>query len=31
MNLIPDRVAYYVIQRNRGGNVINSPVMIAVP
>lgn len=31
MNLIPDRVAYYVIQRNRGGQVTTSPVMVAVP
>jgi hypothetical protein len=31
MNLIPDRVAYYVIERNRGGVVTTSPVMVAVP
>jgi len=31
MNLIPDRVAYYVIQRNRNGQVTTSPVMVAVP
>jgi hypothetical protein len=31
MNLIPDRVAYYVIQRNRGGVVTNSPVMVTTP
>jgi hypothetical protein len=31
MNLIPDRVAYYVIERNRGGVVTTSPVMVATP
>lgn len=31
MNLIPDRVAYYVIQRNRGGVVTTSPVMVTTP
>jgi hypothetical protein len=31
MNLIPDRVAYYIIERNRGGLVTTSPVMVAVP
>jgi len=31
MNLIPDRVAYYVIERNRGGVITTSPVMIALP
>jgi hypothetical protein len=31
MNLIPDRVAYYVIQRNRGGVVTTSPVMVITP
>jgi len=31
MNLIPDRVAYYLIQRNRGGVVTNSPVMVLSP
>ena len=31
MNLIPDRVAYYIIQRNRGGVVTNSPVMVLGP
>jgi hypothetical protein len=31
MNLIPDRVAYYVIERNRGGVVTTSPVMVVVP
>lgn len=30
MNLIPGRVAYYIIQRNNGGQVTTSPVMIAV-
>jgi len=30
MNLIPDRVAYYVIERNNGGQVTTSPVMVAV-
>jgi hypothetical protein len=31
MNLIPDRVAYYIIERNRGGIVTTSPVMVAAP
>jgi hypothetical protein len=31
MNLIPDRVAYYIIERNRGGVVTTSPVMVATP
>jgi hypothetical protein len=31
MNLIPDRVAYYVVQRNRAGVVTNSPVMVLSP
>ena len=31
MNLIPDRVAYYVIERNRGGAITTSPVMVAAP
>ena len=31
MNLIPDRVAYYVIQRNRGGVLTTSPVMVITP
>ncbi len=30
MNLIPDRVAYYVIERNNGGQISTSPVMVAV-
>lgn len=30
MNLIPGRVAYYIIERNHGGQVTTSPVMIAV-
>ena len=29
MNLIPDRVAYYIIERNRGGTITTSPVMVA--
>ncbi len=28
MNLIPDRVAYYIIERKRGGTVTTSPVMV---
>ena len=31
MNLIPDRVAYYIIETNRGGQVIQSAVKTAVP
>ncbi|HLK22487.1 MAG TPA: hypothetical protein VKT81_26255 [Bryobacteraceae bacterium] len=31
MNLIPDRVAYYIIQRNRNGVITNSPVMVVSP
>jgi len=31
MNLIPDRVAYYVIERSRGAAVTTSPVMVAAP
>ena len=31
MNLIPDRVAYYVIERNRGGTLSTSPVMVVTP
>ena len=31
MNLIPDRVAYYIIERNRGGAVTTSPVMVVTP
>jgi hypothetical protein len=31
MNLIPDRVAYYVVERNRGGMVTTSSVMVATP
>ncbi|HTS51480.1 MAG TPA: hypothetical protein VMH05_26210 [Bryobacteraceae bacterium] len=30
MNLIPGRVAYYIIQRNNGGQITTSPVMVAV-
>ncbi len=30
MNLIPGRVAYYVVQRNNGGQITTSPVMVAV-
>jgi len=30
MNLIAGRVAYYIIQRNNGGQVTTSPVMVAV-
>ncbi|MBZ5610855.1 MAG: hypothetical protein LAP38_21540 [Acidobacteriia bacterium] len=29
MNLIPDRVAYYIIERNNGGQITTSPVMVA--
>jgi hypothetical protein len=30
MNLIPGRVAYYIIERNNGGQIATSPVMVAV-
>ncbi len=30
MNLIPSRVAYYIIERNNGGQIAASPVMVAV-
>ena len=29
MNLIPGRVAYYLIERNNGGQITTSPVMVA--
>jgi hypothetical protein len=30
MNLVPGRVAYYIIERDNGGRVTTSPVMVAV-
>jgi hypothetical protein len=30
MNLIPGRVAYYIIERNHGGQITTSPVLVAV-
>ncbi len=30
MNLIPGRVAYYIVERNNGGQIATSPVMVAV-
>ncbi len=30
MNLIPGRVGYYIIERNSGGQITTSPVMVAV-